>query len=360
MSDPFASLMLNGIKQIESRNSDVISAAGTDVCLVHIGRKLWPGEDYMEELWRQGIPSSDWDRLTCPPRGFARGDIAGVVELSSTRRATEADFCSDEVRRKVLARRENMGKYLTDIRSAQWLKRPVKASGRPGVWWTHVWLDALPSSLAERLVESCDNDQGPKWTPPRPGAEGAPLPALVVFDLDGCCWHPEMFQTLGDPPYRPLGGAGNRVLNSAGEEIRLLPSAQVVWRDLHESDDWRVRGTKVAVASSTYANKALPLLREFRLGRGGRSMADVADPDLIEIYYRRGEGKRPHFMELQRKTGVKFEEMLFFDDSKDNIDSVARLGVACQHTPDGLTAAAWEAGLQTFGARRATARARRR
>jgi len=77
-------------------------------------------------------------------------------------------------------------------------------------------------------------------------------------------------------------------------------------------------------------------------------MADVVPDKLIEIYYRKDEGKRAHFKSLRIKTGVRFEDMLFFDDAKENIDAVSELGVVCQHTPDGLTAEAWRRGLEGY------------
>ena len=40
--------------------------------------------------------------------------------------------------------------------------------------------------------------------------------------------------------------------------------------------------------------------------------------------------------------------MLFFDNERENIDEVARLGVACVHCPGGLSADAWRRGLTFF------------
>eukprot|EP00971_Amphidinium_carterae_P286590 5689638-Amphidinium_carterae.1 len=45
------------------------------------------------------------------------------------------------------------------------------------------------------------------------------LPKLVIFDLDGVCWSPEMYQMKDGPPYT-LVEDGQAVLNAAGELSR--------------------------------------------------------------------------------------------------------------------------------------------
>mmetsp|Transcript_109668 Transcript_109668/g.309316 ORF Transcript_109668/g.309316 Transcript_109668/m.309316 type:complete len:357 (+) Transcript_109668:3-1073(+) len=341
MSDPFASLLLNGVKTIETRNSAVLANAGTGPCLLHIGRKLWPNSDYMEELWRMGIPERDWPRLTEPRRGFRRGSIAGVVELGATRQGSAADFDSDDTRRAVVARKENMGRFLTPVKNAQWLERPIPMGGRPGIWTTWVWRKVLPPGILDLLPkgQEDENDSGQAGLAM---TADLPRPRLVVFDLDGCLWHPEMYQTSGGPPYRPIGRSGRRVENSAGEEIRLLQGAREALRELADAE-----GVTVAVASSSYAEKALPLLDAFEVKPGVR-IRDVLGDNLVEIYYRRSEGKRPHFEALREKSGVPYDAMLFFDDAQDNVATVASLGVVCEHTPDGLSSSAWASGLRKY------------
>ena len=62
--------------------------------------------------------------------------------------------------------------------------------------------------------------------------------------------------------------------------------------------------------------------------------------------------KKAHFDKLRAVSNVPFEQMLFFDDCNwsDNCGEVARQcpGVVGCATPDGLTAAKWEAGLAAF------------
>merc|ERR1719188_1329014 len=131
-------------------------------------------------------------------------------------------------------------------------------------------------------------------------------------------------------------------------EIMLRRAAQGAWGDMWDgAGGWEEAGTKVAVASSSYADKAGPLLEAFEI-RPGVPMAEVVDEGLVEIYYRKREGKRAHFEQISRKSGVRFEDMLFFDDAQENINTVSELGVVCVHTPDGLTAEAWRMGLEQY------------
>ncbi|CAE7824987.1 CCDC113, partial [Symbiodinium necroappetens] len=170
------------------------------------------------------------------------------------------------------------------------------------------------------------------------------LPLLMVFDLDGVCWSPEMYQTKGGEPYSLV--AQGLVKNSRDEEIRLFPAVQAVWKMLH-SPEARSRGVRVAVASSSRRHKAVPLLKTMEIVPGV-SMWDVIDPKLFEMYYRRGEGKRPHLEALLSKSAVSPSDVLFVDDAEENVQSVRSLGVQAVHLPQGLTQEAWSLALESY------------
>ena len=78
----------------------------------------------------------------------------------------------------------------------------------------------------------------------------------------------------------------------------------------------------------------------------GTPLSKCFDQNLIEISY---ADKATHFESLQRKTGLEFEQMCFFDNEHWNIRGVSDLGVKCFHTPEGMTRAAWEEALNSFG-----------
>lgn len=62
----------------------------------------------------------------------------------------------------------------------------------------------------------------------------------------------------------------------------------------------------------------------------GMLMSDVFATHLSEIY--RGTKVR-HFGELRKKSGVPYEDMVFFDDWDQNCKEVGRLGVTCIECP---------------------------
>lgn len=72
----------------------------------------------------------------------------------------------------------------------------------------------------------------------------------------------------------------------------------------------------------------------------------IGSKSLIEIAF---DNKQYHFKQLQRKTGIPFEEMVFFDNEYGNISSVSKLGVHCVYTPDGMQHKHWEQVKEAFG-----------
>ena len=67
-----------------------------------------------------------------------------------------------------------------------------------------------------------------------------------------------------------------------------------------------------------------------------------------------GSKGRTHFPALQKETGIPYSEMVFWDDCTygNNCQDVATncAGVTCVRTPDGLTEALFQAGLDAFAA----------
>jgi magnesium-dependent phosphatase 1 len=174
-------------------------------------------------------------------------------------------------------------------------------------------------------------------------------PPMVVFDLDACCWYPEMYQLWGDsPPFTPTSDPGC-LKTARGTDVRLLGDTRQIWRELHEA------GMTIGVASrSDEPAWARECLQKFAIDDADTSMWDAAGSgQLVEIY--KGS-KQGHFRELQRKTSTPFEHMLFFDDDPSNIRDVSALGVTCVLTPKGVTRDNLEEGLRAY----AGARARKR
>ena len=59
--------------------------------------------------------------------------------------------------------------------------------------------------------------------------------AMVVFDLDACCWYPEMYMLWGGgAPFKQNGTEPNNTLtDQRGETVRLLGDVAASWAECH-------------------------------------------------------------------------------------------------------------------------------
>ena len=168
--------------------------------------------------------------------------------------------------------------------------------------------------------------------------------ALVVFDLDACCWYPEMYMLWGGgAPFQQESKAPNNALtDSNNTRVHLLGDVAACWADL----DKRMKAGEpllVGIASrSDEPSWARECLQKFYVA-DGVTMMDVVTPERCFIH--KGS-KRTHFQELQKKTNIPFNKMCFFDDDMANIRDVQGLGVHCYYTPDGVTRQLYAQGLQ--------------
>ncbi|CAM9603807.1 unnamed protein product, partial [Heterosigma akashiwo] len=158
-------------------------------------------------------------------------------------------------------------------------------------------------------------------------------PSLIVFDLDNTLWEPELFKL------RRLERA--KIQPVAGKDVTLFPAVQSILDNIRSSPhNWSK--TKFAVASRTNKGDwARSLLTQFGLDELF---------SYVEIF---PADKKAHFENLREKSGIPFEEMLFFDDNRDgkygNCLPVSQMGVLSVHCPGGInTEEVWTNGLRQF------------
>ena len=102
--------------------------------------------------------------------------------------------------------------------------------------------------------------------------KGNPLPKLIIFDLDGCLWRPEMYELLYFS-----GGAGGpftksenyeedgTLLTTANEPVRLLADVRQVFQDIHSNPE-KWQNTKFGISSRTdQPDWARELLEKFTI-----------------------------------------------------------------------------------------------
>ena len=172
-----------------------------------------------------------------------------------------------------------------------------------------------------------------------PPVAGAPLPKLIVYDLDDTVWFPELYMMCGAPWTRDELG---RVTDVAGEEIRIYPAAIESIKMITEHEAFA--DTQVAVASRTNRGKWAFEAMELLTVAGKTTLREVVG-DLSEIF---PGSKKAHFEKLRTKAKCAYHEILFFDNERVNVTEVGQLGVTSIHCPGGMSQGAWEKGLETY------------
>mmetsp|Transcript_12249 Transcript_12249/g.33970 ORF Transcript_12249/g.33970 Transcript_12249/m.33970 type:complete len:188 (-) Transcript_12249:113-676(-) len=174
---------------------------------------------------------------------------------------------------------------------------------------------------------------------------------LAVFDLDFTVWQPEMYHLYGTPKLVPVDSykfsdeeisesqtrEDGHLLSDRGRiPIRIFPGARQALSEIQKMPQ-----VEAAVASKTDEPRwAKVCMEELVIDEVKTTLADCFG-DRIEISY---GSKVNHLKRLQRKTGVAFADMCFFDNEQGNIRDVsgALPDVKCYYTPDGMTQQAWE------------------
>jgi len=173
-----------------------------------------------------------------------------------------------------------------------------------------------------------------------------PVPKAVVFDLDGCCWDPEMYELWGGgAPFKE--NKDGTLSDKNGTKVHLLGDVKNILHELKTDPKWA--DSIVAVASTCDEPKwAKECIRKFTVG-DGLTMFDVFDEDCTEIY--KAYGKDNHMREIAKKSGIDLKEMIFFDNQTNNTSCVAGMnGPTVVYTPQGVTRELFEEGLAKFPA----------
>ncbi|OAA66036.1 magnesium dependent phosphatase [Cordyceps fumosorosea ARSEF 2679] len=178
-----------------------------------------------------------------------------------------------------------------------------------------------------------------------------PLPRLFVFDLDYTLW-PFWVDTHPTPPLKTTSSR-TAATDRYGEEFAFYPDVPQILQFLTRAAA-PSGPIKLGVASRTSATAlARELLKILHVpvgegaGEKAKRAGDVFDAGM-EIY---PGSKIRHFEALQKRTGVAYEDMLFFDDESRNMET-ERLGITMRLIRDGLTWAEVEKGVEEWRKRR--------
>ncbi|XP_030649737.1 protein CXorf40A-like [Chanos chanos] len=149
---PYAGLVLNGLKTIETRWRPLLSEMRHCTLAVHIAQKDWEGDEWKEILTHTlGMTRSQIDDLLQSGERFGRGVVAGLVDVGETWFCPE-NLPDEEVQEleRAACLRGLAGKHLTRLSNPRWLAQPLYGRGHKDVWTVHIPVQFLPSSVPLR------------------------------------------------------------------------------------------------------------------------------------------------------------------------------------------------------------------
>ena len=146
MNQPFAALLSNSYKDLESRNGTMFAkyAPGT-VMLLHVGQRTYPdGDRHIEIMKGGGLEDDEIQRLKSLPSIFGKGSVVAILELGRTFETTIEERSDPEFERRVASYGADSGRLATEIKRVAYLKKPVKLPGQPGVFKVRIDKDIIP------------------------------------------------------------------------------------------------------------------------------------------------------------------------------------------------------------------------
>ncbi|XP_047936187.1 protein EOLA1-like [Anser cygnoides] len=144
---PYAGLVLNKVKTIETRWRPVLAHYQNRTVAVHIAVKDWEDETWRAILLsRLGMTAGQVQDLLDEGEKFGRGVIAGLVDIGETSLYPEnlpPEKVLELENKAVLSNLEQ--KYLTVVSNPRWLLEPIPARGFRGVWQVNIPDELIPS-----------------------------------------------------------------------------------------------------------------------------------------------------------------------------------------------------------------------
>ncbi|CCG84308.1 protein of unknown function [Taphrina deformans PYCC 5710] len=170
------------------------------------------------------------------------------------------------------------------------------------------------------------------------------MPKMIVFDLDYTLWDLWIDTHISSPlkvSSQSTGSRGNQKCNALvdrhGTDLEFYHDVPSILVDLQTAS------VQVGIASRTsapdLARTALSLLTI-----DASPASSFFDKSAIEIY---PGSKLRHFKAIHQRTGVPYDEMVFFDDEKRNRE-VAQLGVTFVLVPNGVNKGVFQRGLEDW------------
>jgi len=146
MNLPFAALLANGYKTLETRNGTMFTPyeEGTKM-LLHVGQRIYPdGNRHLDVMKSGGLDDDEINDLKSLPNGFGKGMAVAIVEIGKTYETTLEKRCDPDFQRSVGAFGADSGMRATEIARVEYLKKGVKVTGSGGVFKAAIDKSVIP------------------------------------------------------------------------------------------------------------------------------------------------------------------------------------------------------------------------
>ncbi|XP_034970085.2 protein EOLA1 [Zootoca vivipara] len=144
---PYAGLVLNEVKTIETRWRPLLAQYESCTIAVHIAFKDWDDKAWKDILTnRLGMTVTQIEELLDAGERFGRGVVAGLIDIGETSQCPELLPSEDILlleNKAILSGLEQ--KYLTVISNPRWLLEPIPTRGRKDVWQVDIPEELIPS-----------------------------------------------------------------------------------------------------------------------------------------------------------------------------------------------------------------------
>ncbi|KAM4584947.1 protein EOLA1 isoform 3-T3 [Odontesthes bonariensis] len=143
---PYAGLVLDGVKTLESRWRPLLAPLEHQTLAVHVAWSDWEGEDWREVLSGPlGMSGAQIRALLESGERYGRGVVAGLVDVGRTWLCPahlEGAELRDLQGAAVLLGLQD--KQLTQLSNPRWLRAPLSARGARDLWTVEIPAELLP------------------------------------------------------------------------------------------------------------------------------------------------------------------------------------------------------------------------
>lgn len=285
---PFASLILYGVKQLESRTRPTLKQVQGPLA-IHVSHKEEPYDSHLVAMaiaiLRQRYPDEAISQLFQLPPAMAQGHgcVVGLVDVEST---WHADLFTELEQGQLTEQAvyPAASTFLTQFRSPRWLNYPVRATGSNKLWEVVLPMDALPKGTelgAEGDVLYVPTSTNVDRSPYGMGGGGS------AGGLDH-----EMLGMLGGDFVRQLGGGNDAAGESEKKKKKLLKAL----RQIEQLKEKRAAGEMLEKTQEGKIEREAELLAELGALEAEEQGGDGASAPGPE---QEGEGMPPMALDAQ-------------------------------------------------------------